>query len=144
MAEVQIPISLGNRIIFVKNVKAKPSSHRGRAPGFLRITPIDSRKQVTELGRGDRHRAVSSARPQEAAPFQPLREQAGSLAVRSPSTGRLCDHESKTAVRSADRAAAPPAPVATGSQNPSSCQCGGSHTRTPLGNGIMAAFQARA
>src|ERR1700704_6191962 len=81
MAEVQIPMSLGNRIIFVENVKAKPSSHRSRAPGFLRIAPINSGQQITELGRGDRHRAVDRARPQEAAPFQPLREQAGSLAV---------------------------------------------------------------
>ena len=38
------------RIIFVENVKAKPSSHRGRAPGFLRIAPIDSGQQITELG----------------------------------------------------------------------------------------------
>src|SRR6478735_3419809 len=81
MAEVQIPMALGNRIIFVKNVKAKPSSHRSRAPGFLRIAPIDSGQQITELGRGDRHRAVGRARPQKAAPFQPLRKQAGSLAV---------------------------------------------------------------
>ena len=42
MAKVQIPVALGNRIIFVKNVKAKPSSYRSRAPGFLRIAPIDS------------------------------------------------------------------------------------------------------
>src|SRR3954470_20778503 len=81
MAEVQIPMALGNRIIFVENVKAKPSSHRSRAPGFLRIAPIDSGQQITELGRGDRHRAVGRARPQKAAPFQPLRKQAGSLAV---------------------------------------------------------------
>src|ERR1700704_1031790 len=81
MAEVQIPMALGNRIIFVKNVKAKPSSHRSRAPSFLRIAPIDSGQQITELGRGDRHRAVGRDRPQEAAPFQPLRKQAGSLAV---------------------------------------------------------------
>src|SRR3954451_16280153 len=81
MAEVQIPMALGNRIIFVKNVKAKPSSHRSRTPGFLRIAPIDSGQQITELGRGDRHRAVGRARPQKAAPFQPLRKQAGSLAV---------------------------------------------------------------
>jgi hypothetical protein len=65
----QIPMALGNRIIFVSNVKAKLSPHRGRAPCLLRIAPIDSREQITELGRGDRHRAVSCARPQEAAPF---------------------------------------------------------------------------
>ena len=62
MAEVQIPMALGNRIIFVGNVKAKLLSHRGRAPCLLRIAPIDSREQITELGRGDRHRAVSRAR----------------------------------------------------------------------------------
>jgi len=44
--------------------------------------------------------------------------------ARSPSKDRLCGHESKTALRSADRAAVPPAPAATGSQSPSSCQCG--------------------
>ena len=32
------------RIIFVKNVKAKPSSHRSRAPGFLRILVTFERK----------------------------------------------------------------------------------------------------
>src|SRR5258705_8044665 len=81
MAEVQIPMSLGNRIIFVSNVKAKLSPHRGRTPCLLRIAPIDSGQQITELGRGDRYRAAGRARPQEAAPFQPLRKQAGSLAV---------------------------------------------------------------
>src|SRR5271155_1142071 len=81
MAEVQIPMSLRNRIIFVKNVKAKSSSHRGRTPRLLRITPIDSRKQITELSRRDRHRSVGRTRPQEAATFQSLHEQTGSLAV---------------------------------------------------------------
>src|SRR5271154_4615465 len=81
MAEVQIPMSLGNRIIFVKNVKAKSSPHRCRAPCFLRISPIDSGQQVTKLGRGNRYRAIRRAWPQEAAPFQSLRKQAGSLAV---------------------------------------------------------------
>src|SRR5712672_3645373 len=144
MAEVQIPISLGNRIIFVENVKAKPSSHRSRAPGFLRIAPIDSGQQITELGRGDRHRAVGRARPQEAAPFQPLRKQAGSLAVmpitfkRSPRRPRkqnncpLSGSRRSTSCTFSDRLAKPFLmsvwPVA-------------SHTRTPLGTGIMAAFQ---
>ena len=66
---IEIPMALGNKIIFVSNVKAKLSPHRGRAPCLLRIAPIDSREQITELGRGDRHRAVSRARPQEAATF---------------------------------------------------------------------------
>ena len=49
--------------------------------------------------------------------------------ARSPSTDRLCGHESKTADRSADRAGALPAPAATGSQSPSSCRCGQSPAR---------------
>src|SRR5271156_3890190 len=81
MAEVQIPMSLGNRIIFVKNLKAKSSAHRGRTPCLLRITPIDSRKQITELGRGDRYHAVGPPRPKEAPTSHPLHEQTGSLAV---------------------------------------------------------------
>src|SRR5271167_910283 len=105
MAEVQIPMSLGNRIIFVKNVKAKPSSHRGRTPCLLRITPIDSRKQVTELGRGDRHRAVGRARPQEAAPFQPLREQAGSLTVMPDHLQQVASATTKAKQLSAQRIA---------------------------------------
>src|SRR5438477_6862905 len=105
MAEVQIPMALGNRIIFVKNVKAKPSSHRSRAPGFLRIAPIDSGQQITELGRGDRHRAVGRARPQEAAAFQPLREQAGSLAVMPDHLQQVASATTKAKQLSAQRIA---------------------------------------
>ena len=46
------------KLIFVKNSKAKPSSHRGRPPGFLRMAPIDSRQQIPKLSSRDRHRAV--------------------------------------------------------------------------------------
>src|SRR3954452_5519866 len=105
MAEVQIPMSLGNRIIFVENVKAKPSSHRSRAPGFLRIAPIDSGQQTTELCRGDRHRAVDRARPQEAAPFQSLREQAGSLAVMPDHLQQVASATTKAKQLSAQRIA---------------------------------------
>src|SRR5882757_1725777 len=45
------------------------------------MTPVDPGEQITELGRGDRHRAVGCARPQEAAPLQPLGKQACTLAV---------------------------------------------------------------
>src|SRR4051812_26340437 len=105
MAAVQIPMALGNRIIFVENVKAKPSSHRSRAPGFLRIAPIDSGQQITELGRGDRHRAVDRARPQEAAPFQSLREQAGSLAVMPDHLQQVASATTKAKQLSAQRIA---------------------------------------
>src|SRR5579863_2067181 len=105
MAEVQIPMSLGNRIIFVKNLKAKPSSHRGRAPCLLRITPINPRKQVTKLRRGDRHRTVGRARPQEAAPFQPLREQAGSLAIMPDHFQQVASATTKAKQLSAQRIA---------------------------------------
>ena len=47
----------------------KSSSNRRRAPGLLRMTPVDAREQVTELGRRDRHRAVRHARPQKPATF---------------------------------------------------------------------------
>src|ERR1700720_4652511 len=138
MAEGQIPMSLANRIIFVKNVKAKPSSHRGQTPSRLRITPIDSRKQVTELRRGDRHRAFGRARPQEAAPFQPLREQAGSLTVMPDHLQQVASATTKAKQLAAQRNAPQYLlhlkrqarflravwPVA-------------SHPRTPLGTGIM-------
>ena len=40
-----------------KTSKQEPLFHRGRTPGFLRMTPVDSREQVTELRGGDCHRA---------------------------------------------------------------------------------------
>src|SRR3954452_12336446 len=43
--------------------------------------------------------------------------------ARSPSKDRPGVHESKTAARSADHVATPPAPEATGSQRPSACRC---------------------
>src|ERR1039458_5129237 len=105
MAEVQIPMSLGNRIIFVKNVKVKSSPHRRRAPCFLRIAPIDSREQISQLGRGDRHRAMRRARPQEAAPFQSLREQAGALAVMPDHLQKIASAATKAKQLSAQRIA---------------------------------------
>jgi hypothetical protein len=42
---------------------------------------VDPGEQVTELRGGDRHRAVGCARPQEAAPLQPLGKQTRTLAV---------------------------------------------------------------
>ena len=48
---------------------------------MLRISPIDTGQQITELRCGDRHGAVGWARPREPAAFQLFRKQAGSLAV---------------------------------------------------------------
>jgi hypothetical protein len=77
------------------------------------------------LRRGDRHRAVGRARPQEAAPFQPLREQAGSLAVMPDHLQQVASATTKAKQLSAQRIRRrPPAPAATGLQSPSSCQCG--------------------
>src|SRR3982074_3793601 len=92
-------------VIFVEQVKAKPSSPRRRAPDFRRIGPIGSGQQITELGRGDRHRAVDRARPQEAAPFQPLREQAGSLAVMPDHLQQVASATTKAKQPSAQRIA---------------------------------------
>ena len=100
--------------------KPESSSDRGRTPSCLGMTPVDPGQKVAELGRRDRHRAVGGARPQEAAPFQPLREQACALAV-------MPDHLQQVAAAAAKAeqvaaqgiaAAAPPEPAATGSQSP--------------------------
>ena len=101
-----------------KNFKAKLSPHRGRAPCLLRIAPIDSREQITELGRGDRHRAVSCARPQEAAPFQPLRKQARSLAVMPDHLQKITSASTKAKQLSAQRIAPQHPPAVTGSALP--------------------------
>src|SRR4051794_33799026 len=61
--------------------QARSSSDRGWTPSCLGMTPVDPRQKIAELGRRDRHRAVGCARPQKAAPFQPLREEARALAV---------------------------------------------------------------
>src|SRR5215207_5895040 len=61
--------------------QAGSSSDRGWTPSCLGMTPVDARQKIAELGRRDRHRAVGCARPQKAAPFEPLREQARALAV---------------------------------------------------------------
>ena len=69
------------------------SSDGGRAPGFPRVSPIDPGKQIAQLRRRDRDRAISlserlsltinvrSAWPQKPALLQPLGEQAGALAM---------------------------------------------------------------
>jgi len=60
------------------------------------MTPVDPGQQIAELGGGDRHRAVGCARPQEAAPLQPLGEQACTLAV-------MPDHLQEIAAASDER-----------------------------------------
>jgi hypothetical protein len=69
------------RIIFALSCKAKPSPHRCRTPGFLRIAPIDSRQQITKLGRRYCHHSIGHRRPQKTPTLQALRKQACSLAV---------------------------------------------------------------
>jgi hypothetical protein len=61
--------------------KQKPSSHRCWSPRLLRMSPVDAGQKITKLRARDRHHAVRRARPQEAAAFQSLREQARPLAV---------------------------------------------------------------
>ena len=52
-----------------------------RTPGFLRVSPVDPGKQIGKLRRRDRHHTIGRRRPYEPAPFEPLREQAGPLAI---------------------------------------------------------------
>src|SRR3954453_3493477 len=61
--------------------QAGSSPNRAWTPSCLGMTPVDAGQEIAELGRRDRHGPVGRARPQEAAPFQPLREQARALAV---------------------------------------------------------------
>ncbi len=61
--------------------KKKLSSHRRRPPRLLWISPINAGQKITELGGRDDHHSIRRAWPQEPAAFQPLREQAGALAV---------------------------------------------------------------
>ena len=48
---------------------------------MLRHPPVDAFEQVAELGRRDRHDAISRRRPQEPASFQSLCEQTHALPV---------------------------------------------------------------
>src|SRR5215203_7252999 len=64
-----------------RGLQAKRSADRGRTPSCLGMTPVDPRQKVAELGSRDRYRTIGGRRPQEAPPLQPLREQAGSLAI---------------------------------------------------------------
>ena len=109
-----------------RSAKPKPSSDRCRPPRLLRMSPIDAGQQITELRRRDRHHAVGRARPQEAAPLQALREQAGALAV-------MPDHLQQIAAAAAEAkqmAAQRIAPQhllhlqAPATESPSACRCG--------------------
>ena len=62
-------------------LQAGSSADRGRTPSCLGMTPVDPGQKVAELGRSRSSPRHRRARPQEPAPFQLLREQAGALAV---------------------------------------------------------------
>ena len=108
------------------DLKDKTSTHRGRPPRLLRMTPIDTGQKVAKLCRRDRHHAVGCARPQKAAPLQPLREQAGALAVVPDHLQQIASPPSEAEQVTAQRIAlaAPPAPAAPATGSPSSCRCG--------------------
>ena len=50
-------------------------------PGLLRRPPINAFEQITQLRRGNRHRAVGWRGPEETPALQPLGEQASTLAI---------------------------------------------------------------
>src|SRR5262245_39368379 len=74
-----------------------------RSPCVLRHPPIDAFQQIAELGRRDRHHPVRRRRPEETAPFQPLREQTHPLPVMpeylDQSAAPATEHEQMPAVR---------------------------------------------
>src|SRR5476649_2374192 len=57
------------------------STSRCRPPGFLRHSPIDPFEQIAHLPGADRDHPVRWRRPDEAAAFKPLGEQAHALTV---------------------------------------------------------------
>src|SRR5271154_1792629 len=57
------------------------STSRLRPPGFLRHSPVDAFQQITHLPGADRDHPVRRRRPDEAAAFKPLGEQAHALTV---------------------------------------------------------------
>ena len=88
-----------------------------------RARPEDrGRSAWPSLRGGDCHRTVGRARPQEAAPLQPLGKQAGTLAVMPDHLQETAAASTKTKQLATQRIALQisPAPAATGSQSPSS------------------------
>ena len=57
------------------------STDRFRSPGILRRAPIDPRKEITKLGRTDRHDAVRRRRPKKTTTLEPLRKQTLPLTI---------------------------------------------------------------
>ena len=124
--------------------KQKPSSDRGRTPGFLRMAPVDPGEQITELRRGDRHRTVGRAGHRK-----------------RPRSSRLVNRHAPwpscqiTFKRSPRRPRKQNRWPLKGSRFNISCTCSdrlakpflmsvwpvASHTRTPVGIGIIAAVR---
>src|SRR5882762_2461876 len=67
--------------VFDESIGRVVLSGRLRSPCALRCAPIDAFKQIAELSRRDRHRAVRRRWPDETAAFQALREHAHALPV---------------------------------------------------------------
>src|SRR5215218_4940517 len=122
--------------------QARSSSDRGWTPSCLGMTPVDPRQKIAELGRRDRHRAVGCARPQKAAPFQPLREQARALAVVPDNLQQIAAAAAKEEQVATQRILPQhllnPQRQAGEPLRRSVCPVA-SHTRTPDGIGIIAA-----
>ena len=118
MAEVQIPMSLGNRIIFVKNVKAKTVI----PPRSDAMSPADYANRFQKAGnrvgprRSSPRRRSHSATRSGHVPTASRTDRLPDRHARSLSASCRGAHGSKTDDRSADRAAAPPEPAATGSR----------------------------
>ena len=93
---------------------------------LLRMPPVDPGQQITELRRRDRHHTVGRARPQETAALQPLREQAGALAVMPDHLQQIAAPAAEAEQMAAQRIALQhllhlQAPA---TESPSSCRCG--------------------
>ena len=67
--------------IMLSSCNALSSADGRRTPAFPRHPPVDSRQQIAELSRRDRHSPVGGRGPQEPALVQALGVKAGALAV---------------------------------------------------------------
>ena len=110
------------------------------------MTPVDPLEQIAELRQRDRHCSIRRRRPDEAAPLQPLHEQAGALAI-------VPDHLDQIATSAADYEQMPIVRIAFQRFLDYERQAGkalahidmplASQTGAPLGTGIIGAVPKR-
>ena len=111
--------------------KLKASSDRCRSPRLLWVPPVDPGQKITELRRRDRHHTLGRARPDEAAPLQTFREQAGALAVMPDHLQQIAATTAEAEQMAAQWVAmqVSPEPAMPATESLSACRCSRSRAR---------------